>query len=94
MISSCTPYIHFIVILSTFVLLLFSLVAILIVFYETYNYYRRVFFTVITILITVYDYVAIFIFLSGNYLSCSQRLKVDGNYSYMCTTGLSESCYL
>jgi len=76
MISSCSPYIHFIFILSTYVLLLFSLAAILILFYETYNYYKRVFFlNVITILITVYNYFAILTCLSGNYLSCSQRLK-------------------
>ena len=36
MISSCSPYIHFIFTLSMFVLLLFSLAAILILFYENY----------------------------------------------------------
>ena len=43
MISFCSLYIHIIFILSAFVLLLFSLVAILIVFYETYNYLSHVF---------------------------------------------------
>jgi len=80
MISSCSPYIHFIFILSTLVLLLFSLVAILILFYETYIIITRtscctVITITITILITVYDCVALFTCLSGNYLHCSHRPK-------------------
>jgi len=94
MISSCSPYIHFIFILSTFFLLLFSLVTILNVFHDTHNYYTHVFFSLWlqywSPCTTMLQFSFVF---QGIILLVLSVWSFDGYDSYMCNTGLSDSCY-